>query len=258
MRSQIVLAALVAALPVFAQDGGGAWYLDAHRVAPTLEGHYLGVQDGQPVSFDLVKDLGLTKDKTTVGVGLEYQGPRFGLEVSVESQNYVGSSVLTRDVTISGETYNAQATLNSTVKVVNYTGNWTIRFVRSPGFWIGLDLGARGTSLDLNAVGQNYLTNTPIAAHFKSGIPMPQVGPSLGYTAFGGRLAARAFYHYLAYKGASYHNAGGDVRFFPLSWVGVRAFTSTEGWKLPNNSVAKNLEVGLDRSGTGFGVVLKF
>jgi len=258
MRILVVTAALLAALPALAQANGGVWYLDVHRVAPTLEGHYKGTQNGNAVDFDLVNDLGLAKDSTQAGVALEYQGPRFGLELSAESQNYVGSSVLNRQVTISGQTYDAEAQVNSTIKVTNYTFNWTIRFIRTPGAWLGLDLGVLGTALDLNATGYNYLGATPAMAHFKSGLPMPQVGPSVGFTSLGGRFALRGYYHFLDYKGATYHHAGGDLRYFPLNWLGVRAFVSTESWKVPANSVAKDLDIGLDRSGTGFGVVLRF
>ena len=258
MRPLFLTAAVLAALPGYSQAGGGAWYVDIHHVAPTLEGHYKGTQDGQPVNFDIAGDLGLAKDSTPLGLGLEYQGPRFGLEFSVESQNYAGRNVLNRDITISGETYNAQETVFSTVKTTTYTGNWTIRFMRTPGFWLGLDLGVRGTTLDLHASANNYLLNMPAVAQFKSGLPMPQVGPSAGYYGLDGRLVARAFYHYLGYQGASYHHAGGDLRFFPLKWLGVRAFVDSEGWKVPDNTLSKNLEIGLDRTGAGFGVVVKF
>jgi len=257
MRTRVFTAAILASLPAFSQSRG-AWYLDVHRVAPTLEGSYTGMQDGKPVNFDIVKDLALAKDTTKVGVGLEYQGPRFGLELSAESQDYLGSNLISRDVTISGETWHAQATVATTVKMTNYTGNWTIRFMRTPGFWIGVDLGVRGTVLDLTATGKSYLTAVTSTASFKSGLPMPQLGPSVGYYGLDGRLVLRGYYHYLGYKGATYHNAGADVRYFPLSWLGVRAFTSAESWKVPADSISKDLAIVLDRSGTGFGLVLKF
>jgi hypothetical protein len=249
---------MIASLPVLSQDAHGVWYLDVHQVSPTLEGNYKGTQDGKPVDFDLVKDLGLAKNGTSPGVGLEYQGPRFGLELSMESQKYIGSKVVDRDITISGQTFNASALVDSSIKATNYTFNWTIRLMRTPGFWIGIDLGARGTSLEVNAQATSYMMGQGRPAYFKSGLPMPQVGLSTGYSAMEGRLAVRAFYHYLGYKGATYHNAGGDIRYFPLSWLGVRAFTDTESWKVPENSLSKDLAINLDRSGTGFGLVLKF
>ncbi|BDU72198.1 hypothetical protein [Mesoterricola silvestris] len=257
MRTLVLSAAMAASLPALAQ-APGAWYLDLHRVAPTLEGNYTGMQDGKPVNFDIVKDLALAKDGAKVGVGLEYQGPRFGLELAVESQDYLGSNLITRDVTISGQTWNAQATVATSVKVTNYTGNWTIRFMRTPGFWIGVDLGVRGTALDLKATGTSYLTGLTSQASFKSGLPMPQLGPSVGYYGLEGRLVLRGYYHYLGYKGATYRNAGADARFFPLPWLGVRVFTASESWKVPTDSISKDLAIELDRTGTGFGLVLKF
>jgi len=256
MRFIVLTAAMAVTAPGFAS--GGAWYLDAHRVSPTLEGHYNGSQDGKPVDFDLIKDLALAKDGSGTGFALEYQGPRFGVELSMESQKYAGTNVITRDVTISGQTYSANATLDTNIKLTNYTFNWTIRILKSPGFWLGLDLGARGTSMEVHALGTSYLTGVAQPADFKSGLPMPQLGPSAGFATEDGTFAIRAYYHFLGYKGASYHHAGGDARYFPLKWLGVRAFTSTESWKVPDNSIAKDLEIALDRSGTGFGLIFKF
>jgi hypothetical protein len=223
-----------------------------------LEGNYTGIQDGKPVNFDLVKDLALAKDSAKMGASLEYQGPRFGLELTLDTQDYSGRAFLDRDVTISGQTWHAQATVVSTVKTTNYTGNWTIRFMRTPGVWLGVDLGVKGTVVDLKATGSSYLSGVTTSAAFKSGLPMPQVGPSAGYTSEGGRFAIRGYYHFLSYKGASYHHTGGDVRFFPLPWLGVRAFASSESWKVPDNSIASDLAINLDRAGAGFGLVFKF
>jgi len=148
-----------------------------------------------------------------LGLGLEYQGPRFALELAMEAQNYAGNNVIARDVTISGQTWHAQAAVASAFKVTTCTGNWTMRFLRTPGAWVGLDLGVRTTVLDLQASSQNYLSNTLANATFKSALPMPQVGPCLGWTGLDGRLAARASYHYLIYRGASYHHAAADAIF---------------------------------------------
>ena len=257
MRSTLLLLALVAATPVLASEPG-YWYFDVHEVGPTFTGHYKGTQNSQPVDFDLVGDLGLAKTTTKPGGSIEYQGPRFGLELSMDEQDYGGSNTINRNIVIGGQTYNAQALVTSSLKMTCYTGNWTIRVFKWPDFWIGLDLGAEVTAIDLNASGVNYLLGVPATAVFKSPLPMPQLGPSAGFKVFGDRLVARAHYHFLDYKGASYHHTGADVRFFPLKWLGVRAFVANESWKVPDNSVAKDLEIGLDRSGAGFGVVARF
>jgi len=71
-------------------------------------------------------------------------------------------------------------------------------------------------------------------------------------------VIGRGYYHLLSYKGASYHHVGGDLRFFPVTWLGIRVFTDTEKLDVPNHSIKDDLEVGLNRQGTGFGVVLRF
>ncbi|HLO66077.1 MAG TPA: hypothetical protein VK188_03590 [Holophaga sp.] len=256
MRFPLAVAALAAALPLGA--AGGSWYFGASSAGPRLEGSYLGIQDGKPVDFDLVKDLALGKDGSGGGFLLEYQGPRFGLELAMETQKYKGLNQITRDITISGQDFPAQATVSSRVKATATTFNWTVRLVKAPGFWFGVDLGVRSTYVDAQAHGVNYLSGEQGDAVFKSPLPMPQVGPSMGYASGDGRFAIRGYYHYLGYKGATYHHAGGDVRFFPLAWLGVRAYVASESWKVPNGSLKDDLEITLDRSGAGFGVLVKF
>lgn len=256
MRSTLATAVLAAALPLM--GGEGTWYLDVHQIRPTLEGAYLGTQDGKAVNFDLVKDLALAKDGSGPGFAVEYQGPRFGLEASMESQKYAGLNQIQRDITISGQDFAAQATVQSRVKATNYTFNWTIRFMRAPGFWIGVDLGARGTSIEAEAHAVNYVFGQKADATFKSGLPMPQIGPSLGYMSGDRRFSIRGYYHYVGYKGATYHHAGADARYFPLDWLGVRAFVANESWKVPNGSIKDDLDIKLDRNGAGFGLVFKF
>ena len=257
MRTSLTLLALVAAVPVWASDPG-SWNFDIHSFGPTLTGHYNGTQDGNPVHFDLVNDLALAKTGTPSGASIEYQGPRFALELSMDDQKYAGSNTIQQQVQIGGQTWNAQALITSSLKVTTYTGNWTIRFFKWPTAWIGLDLGVETTAVDLNASGVNYLIGTPATAIFKFPLPMPQLGPSAGFRAFDNRLVVRGHYHYLDYKGATYHHFGADARLFLLKWLGVRAFMANEGWKVPDNSVAKDLEIGLDRNGAGFGVVARF
>lgn len=255
MRRSLLFVVLAAALPACAQ---GVWYLDVHRAAPSLEGHYRGVQDGQPVDFDLKRDLALGRDRSPYGFALEYQGPRFALEASFEVQDYKGSNMIDRQVSIGGQTWDAQAQLDTAVKLNNYAVNWTIRFTRSPGAWVGWDLGVVGTHLDVRATGTNYLDGVTSSGEYKSGLPIPQLGPAAGWTSQDGRWAARGHYHFLAYKGASYRHAGADLRWFPARWAGVRAFYTYEHADVPNGSLKDDLEVLLDRSGAGFGVVVRF
>ena len=260
MRSALVSLGLMAALPLCAQDLGRHWYLDVHQVKPTMEGHYEGLQDGKAFRMDLVNDLALQKDKTKLGVGLEYQGPRFGFELSSAEQDYVGVATVQvgKFVQINGQTWNGGARISTFLKSRTSTVNWTIRALKWPRFWMGLDLGARGIGIDLVANGVEPISGVKAQAIEKDTLPVPQIGPSLRFNAFNGRIEARGFYHFLSYKGSSYHHVGGDVRFFPLSWVGVRAFVDNEEFKVPKGSIRDDLEIGLTRNGSGLGVVLRF
>lgn len=251
--------ALCSTLPLAADDLSRTFQFDLHRVGPTFEGHFQGVQDGKPLVVDLKNDFGIQKDTTKVGLGMEYQGPRFGLEVSVEEQDYRGHNFIQRDIQINGSTFHAGAVVDSTVKLTDYTFNWTIRAFTLPQFWIGVDLGARVWGLDMTASGYEPLTTAYIPpVTEKVPLPIPQIGLSTGFNAFDRRLIAKGYYHLLSYKGASYHHVGADLRYFPIKWLGVRVFTADESLDVPKGSIKDDLEVRLDRQGTGFGVVVRF
>ena len=258
IRSFAVLA-LVASMPLLAEDLDRTFQFDIHRVGPTFEGHFKGMQDGKPLAVDLQSDFGIQKDNTKVGFGLEYQGPRFGLEFSAEEQDYKGHNFLQKDVQLNGSTFHAGAMVDSRVQLKDYTVNWTIRALKWPQFWIGIDLGARIWDLKMTASAFEPLTTAYIPeVTEKVPLPSPQIGLSTGFDAFDKCVIGRGYYHLLSYKGASYHHVGGDLRFFPVTWLGIRVFTDTEKLDVPNHSIKDDLEVGLNRQGTGFGVVLRF
>jgi hypothetical protein len=258
MRLSLLTLGLLAALPIHAQDLVRYWYFDVHQTKPTLEGHFEGKQDGNDFRMDLKDDLALAKDKTKIGFAVEYQGPRFGLELSMDGQDYLGTNMVNKKVSINGQTWTAGARLTTSVKATNTTFNWTIRALTWPQFWIGVDLGVRGMGVDLKASGIEPFTQVQASAGYKITIPIPQLGLSTGFNAFGGRLIGRGFYHYLGYSGASYSHIGADLRYFPVQWLGVRAFTDTESFKIPKGSAKQDADIGLDRAGTGFGVVVRF
>lgn len=250
--------ALLAALPLCAQGTVGHWNLDVHSMNGTLAGHYQGVSDGNNFLVDLKDDLGLTRDKAKPGFGLEYQGHRFGLELSVDGQDFAGSKVVTRKVTIDGTNFNVGARVNSTVKSRTTVFNWTIRALTWEHVWLGIDLGARGLSLDMAANGNEPFTGVTAKAAYKISYPVPQLGLSAGFNAFGGRLVGRGYFHELKYRGASDTVKGADLRFFPISWLGVRAFTVSEEMRVPKGALDKDIDIALDQSGSGFGVVFRF
>ena len=225
---------------------------------PTLTGHFNGVQDGQPIAVDLDSDLGLGKDKTTPGFFLDYQGPRFAFQVTSGSTEYRGDRTLTRNVTLNGTTYTAADRVQSHVKLASIDGVWTIKFLRAQDAWLGLDLGVQAWKLDLDI---NDVPPAPLTATASStsvNAPIPQIGLSGGSRGFEGRVESKLYFHYLGYKGAKYTLLGGDLRVFPVKWLGVRVFYEGGTFDVPKGSVKDDLELNLDRKGGGFGVVLRF
>jgi hypothetical protein len=256
MKMLAILLLAASSLTAMAQGAESHWYVDVHRFTPSLAGDIQGTSGGNAFDVDLRNDLGLVKGSTKPGFGLEYQGTRFGLELSRDEQDYVGSSQLQRSISVNGQTYAANTLVTSSFKATNNNFNWTIRALKWPGFWLGLDLGARATQIQLYTSGFADAETTTVS--YKTTLPVPQLGPSLGFEAFGGRLVGRASYHLLAYKGSTYSHPAVDLRFFPISWLGVMAFADGEHFRVPQGSIKSDLDLTLDRSGTGFGLVARF
>ena len=76
--------------------------------------------------------------------------------------------------------------------------------------------------------------------------------------AAGGWLEGRSSFHFLSYKGASYRRWQGDLRYYPLPWLGLRAFLDSEHLDVPKDSLQDDLVLKVDRQGAGFGVVFRF
>lgn len=234
------------------------WTLGAQSFGPTLSGHFQGIQDGQPIAVDLDQDLGLGKDKTTPGLFLDYQGPRFAFQVSNGSAEYRGDRVVTRTVTVNGTNYTAGTRVQSHVKLASVDGIWTIKFVRDTDIWLGLDLGVQAWTIDMDATGAVPPSTTPTTANTQVKAPIPQIGLSGGSRGFNGAVEAKAYVHYLGYKSAKYTLFGADLRVFPVSWFGLRAFYEGGTFDVPKGSVNDDLELKLDRKGVGLGAVVRF
>ena len=234
------------------------WTLGAQTFGPTLTGHFNGLQDGQPIALDLDSDLGLGKDKATPGFFIDYQGPRFGFQVSSGTTEYKGDRIVTRTVTLNGTSYTAGTRVQSHVKLAAVDGIWTIKFVRESDAWLGLDLGVQAWTLDMNATGIPPLPLTPVSASTRITAPIPQIGLSGGSRGYNGAVEAKAYVHYLAYKQAKYTLFGADLRVYPVSWFGLRAFYEGGSFDVPKGSVKDDLEFKLDRKGIGFGAVVRF
>jgi hypothetical protein len=240
----------------YGPGGQGRWFADIHAQGASLSGHLQGTSGGNPFNVDLKDDLGLERSGYKPGFSLEYQGPRFGLELSRDRQDYTGDTHLSRTITVNGTTYAASTRVLSSLKTTSTTFNWTIRALAGPQAWLGVDLGVRSTELDFATSGS--LASTTTAAGYRTTLPMPQVGPAAGFTALDGALVGRAFVHFLAYKGASYTHPGADLRYFPISWLGIRAFYDGERFRVPKGSLKDDMDLSLDLGGAGLGVVARF
>jgi hypothetical protein len=237
-------------------DPQGRWYADIHVEDASLSGHLQGSSGGNPFDVDLKNDLGLERSGYQPGFSLEYQGPRFGLELSRDRQDFKGNAQLSRTITVDGTTYAATTRVVSSLKTTSTTFNWTIRVLAAPQAWLGLDLGIRSTELDFATSGS--LASVTTSAGYQTTLPIPQVGPAAGFTALDGALVGRGFVHFLAYKGASYTHPGADLRYFPISWLGVRAFYDSERFRVPRGSLKDDMDLSLDLGGAGLGVVARF
>ena len=257
MIRSLIVGSIITCIPLLAEAPEKAFYVDLHRISPSFDGHFEGKQDGETIYLDTKDDLDLVKNSTKIGVDLEYQGPRFGVEFSTDAQDYKGSHYLQRQITVKGNNYPAGALVRSDVKIRNYTLNWTIRALKSEQAWLGVDLGARGWDLDLHITDdQPLLGNTESSV--KISVPIPQVGLSAGFQALEGQIVTRGYFHVMSYRGASYQRLGADVRYFPINWLGLRVFADSESLRVPKGSIQDDLELKLNRSGFGFGVIARF
>ena len=266
MRVQLI-ALLLSATAAFAQLGATyapaadlqrTWTLGGQAYGPTLTGHFNGSINGQVIALDLDSDLGLARDKTTPGFFIDYQGPRFALQVSSGTAEYRGDRTVTQSVSLNGVKYTAGTEVMSHIKLASTDAVWTIKFVKGSDAWMGLDLGAQVWKLDMDATGTVPPSTTATTASTSVSVPIPPIGLSAGGRGFNGGLEAKAYVHYLGYKQAKYTLVGADLRYFPVRWFGLRAFYEGSSFDVPNGSVKDNLEFQLDRKGVGFGGVFRF
>lgn len=248
--------ALLLVLP--AQGGERRWYAGVHLYAPGAGGHFQGLSDGERFQVDLGRDLGLARDRAQAGFALEYQGPRFGLSLAIEQERYAGRNQLDRDVIISNQVFRGGSVITSTLRATDLTFDWTVRAYAQDDFWVGLDLGVRSTTLTLDARGVVTFPGITADARHRTSLPVPQAGPALGFTALDGRLTGRAQALFLTWRGATYNHLGFSLRYFPVSWLGVEVFADSERFRVPDGTLAQGLDITLDRTGTGVGVVARF
>jgi hypothetical protein len=234
------------------------WTLGAQSYGPTLTGHFNGIQNGLPINLDLNSDLGLARDKTTPGFFFDYEGTRFGFQVSTGSADYRGNQAVNQTVNFNNSTYNANTQVQSHVKLASVDGTWTIKLISESDAWLGLDLGAQVWTIDMDATGIDALTQTVTTQSTEVKAPIPQIGLSGGTRGYNGAVEAKAYIHYLGYKSATYTLYGVDLRLFPVSWFGLRAFYEGGSLNVPQGSIKDDLEFKLARKGVGLGAVFRF
>jgi len=256
---------LAAVLPLAAQaPAAGNWFLDVHSVTGALTGHYHGTQGGQPFQVDLQNDLDLASTGNKLGVGMEYQGPRFGLELSMDTQTYRGSNPSNGNVVIDGETFGSGGGVTSRVKAITSVLNWTIRYLTFPESWLGIDLGVRDVAMTIEATGPlasgagGFVPDLDGSVTWKGSVPLPMVGLSGGLDLLDNTLVMRAYVHTLEYSGASYNVAGADLRYFPTLHAGLRVFTNVSRLKIPSGSIKRDIDLALGQNASGLGVVVRF
>jgi len=257
MRSLLVSLALLAALPLGAQEVG-YWQLDVHANTGNLAGHYVGTQNGQPYAVDLQRDLNLADAgfKVGLGYGLEYQGHGFALQLSTDAVNFTGSSKINESVTVNGQTFSAGGVVTSTVKTTTSELAVTIREQTSHPAWLGLDFCVRDVGVSLNATGT--VAGVSQTASYSGSVPLPLVGVSAGFQLDDGTVVARGYFHTMYFFGASYNVYGADLRYFPVLWGGFRAYATVAQLKVPTGSIWSNLDIALNQNTYGAGAVLRF
>jgi len=256
------LIALLAITPLMAgadlqsAPPGGHWTFGIIRQGPTFTGTFT---DGDGTRVDTARDLGMGKDSTSLGFLAEYEGRRFLLHLAAYGQSFSGNQVTDEQVAVDGTVYPATTRLQSQYRLKDYELDWTIKVWRWDAAYLGVDLGINAWNTTISAQGDvtaNGVTETRKAS-FSATAPLPQLGLSAGGH-FGSDLDVRGYAHFLSVSGVSYHRVGLDVRYYPLSWLGLRANYEAEAIKAPKGSLKDDSSTVITRNGLGFGVLARF
>ncbi len=165
--------------------------------------------------------------------------------------------MVSRTVTVDGTTYLAGTRVLSHLKLASVDGVWTIKFARDTDTWLGFDLGVQAWTVDLDATSVPVV-GAPSRSDVRVTAPIPQIGLSGGSRGYNGAVEAKAYVHYLGYQGAKYTLYGLDIRAYPVSWFGLRAFYEGGRLAVPRGSIKDDLDLELDRKGVGLGAVVRF
>ena len=238
----------------------GKWSFGVYGCAPDL-GAYLH-QSGDELSegdnFDIKKDLNLKSSKMALGLRLDYLGRRCGFSLDVGSMTFAGQNRIIRNIDIDGNKFDEGVDLTSSLKNTTIDLTGTVKIFRLDHFWLGIDYGIQAWLLDVSAHGKSLSTGEIESAKFSQPVPIPQFGLSFGAKGLKDMLELRGKVHILAYSGAKYTLFAADARYYPLPWVGVRAFVENQVFDVPYGSIDDETEARLNNSRLGFGAVFRF
>jgi hypothetical protein len=252
--------ALLATSPAWAQDAPSQWSASLSTSFPSLTGGVSGRQDGQPIQLSWDGTMGLKRSGLPLGASLDYQGPRFGLSLGLDQQTFQATHQLQDQVQLEGATYLVGTRLDSEVKFTSVTLDWTIRLLRQPDWWAGLDLGVKATTVTLSTTGTvsgNAFTTVEDTESAKFTLPLPLFGVAGGFQAMDGKLVGRGYYHFLKLGEFSYNHAGVALTYYPIPQVGGRLAYDSDVMKASSSGFDAQ-ELKIARQGVSLGVVYKF
>jgi len=249
-----------ARLPAAQPPPTGKWSFAAYGCAPDLGAyfHQSGDESSDGDNFDIKKDLNLKSDRMALGLRLDYMGNRCGFSLDVGSMAFAGQNRVARKIDIDGTEFeNMDVTSSLKNTTIDLTG--TVKILRWDQFWLGIDYGIQAWLLSVSAYGKSVsIPSQNESATLSLPVPIPQLGISFGAKALNDMLELRGKVHLLAYSGAKYTLFAADARYYPLPWVGMRAFVENQAFDVPYGSIDEKTEARLDNNRFGAGVVFRF
>ena len=250
-------AALLLAIPLTAQAPVGDWVFGVYVGTPTMKGK-LKDRINPLIDFDLKNNFSPKGSNTGLGVQIDYSGTRFGFSLDYAVNDYEGQSRINGLVAISGLGYMMDVDVDGSIKNSAFDFVGTYKVWQGSRAWLGANLGIQAWYLDITAEGRSVYHPEAVKTNKSYVVPIPQIGISAGYEALQSSLILSGKAHFMVYKGASYTRFSSEVRYYPLPWLGIRAFAELQNLDSPEGSINSDLELKLDRNTFGIGVVARW
>jgi hypothetical protein len=186
-------------------------------------------------------------------------GRRCGFSLDMGSMAFAGQNRIARKIDIDGNKFDEDMDVTSSLKntMIDLTG--TVKILSLDNFWLGVDYGIQAWLLSVSAHGRSVSTpGENESATLSQPVPIPQLGFSLGARILKDTLELRGKVHLLAYSGAKYTLFAADARYYPLPWLGVRAFVENQVFDVPYGSIDDDTEAKLNNNRLGVGAVFRF